>query len=101
MPEASTTPKLPNMPGKNRQRTSNAGWYQNELLPWIQNQDLKTLVGTVLLGLLIGLIWLFIIIIDIILFLIICIEEFISNLSNLNLGSMQFEPESGDNQNQE
>jgi len=40
---------------------------------------------------------LFIAIINIILILIIFIEEFISNLSNLNLGSMQFEPESGDN----
>jgi hypothetical protein len=100
MPEASTPPKLPkyipDMQGENRERTSIAEWYQNEFLPWIQNQDLKNLVGMLLLGALTGLAGLFIIIMNIFLFLIICIEEFILNLSNLNLGSMQFEPESGD-----
>ena len=84
------------MQGENRERTSNAGWYQNELLPWIQNQDPIQLVGMFLFGALTVIAGLFIAIINIILILIIFIEEFISNLSNLNLGSMQFEPESGD-----
>ena len=38
MPEAPTIPELPRL-------TSGAGWYQNEFLPWIQNQDPKRLVG--------------------------------------------------------
>ena len=49
MPEAPTPPKLPkyfpDLQGENRGRTPHAGWYQNDLLPWIQNQDLKKLVG--------------------------------------------------------
>ena len=101
MPEAPTPPKLPkyfpDLQGENRGRTPHGGWYQNELLPWIKNQDPIQLVGMLLLGALIGLAGLYIIIIIIFLFLIICIEEFILNLSNLNLGTMQFEPESRDN----
>ena len=80
-----------------------AGWYQNELLswiqnqvPWIQNQNPIQLVYMFLFGAITLIAGLYIIIIIIFLFLLICIEEFISNLSNLNLGSMQFEPESGD-----
>ena len=100
MPQAPTPPKLPkyfpDLQGENRGRTPYGGWYQNELLPWIQNQEPIQLVGMLLLGALIGLAGLYIIIIIIFLFLIICIEEFISNLSNLNLGTMQFETESGD-----
>ena len=46
MPEAPTPPKLPkyfpDLQGENRGLTPHAGWY---LLPWIQNQDLKKLVG--------------------------------------------------------
>ena len=49
MPEAPTPPKLPkyfpDLQGENRGRTPHAGWYQNDLLPWIQNQDLKKLLG--------------------------------------------------------
>jgi hypothetical protein len=48
MPQAPTPPKLPkyfpDLQGENRGRTPHAGWYQNDLLPWIQNQDLKKLV---------------------------------------------------------
>ena len=73
-----------------------AGWYQNELLPWMQNQDPIQLVGMFLLGAITLIAGLYITIIIVFLFLLICIEEFISSLSNLNLGSMQFEPESGD-----
>ena len=101
MPQAPTPPKLPkyfpDLQGENRGRTPYGGWYQNELLPWIQNQDPIQLVGMFLFGALTLMAGLFIIIINIFLFLIICIEEFISNLSNLNLGTMQFEPESRDN----
>ena len=101
MPQAPTPPKLPkyfpDLQGENRGRTPYVGWYQNELLPWIQNQDPIQLVGMFLFGALTLMAGLFIIIINIFLFLIICIEEFISNLSNLNLGTMQFEPESRDN----
>ena len=100
MTEASTPPEdpkyFPDMQEENRERTSIAGWYQNELLPWIQNQDLMNLVGMLLIGGPIGLAGLYIFLIVIVLFLMICIKEFILNLSNLNLGSMQFEPESGD-----
>ena len=77
-----------------------AGWYQNELLswiqnqvPWIQNQDPIQLVGMFLFGAITLIAGLYIIIIIVFLFLLICIEEFISSLSNLNLGSMQFEPD--------
>ena len=49
MPEAPTPPKLPkyfpDLQGENQGRTPHAGWYQNELLPWIQDQDLKKLAG--------------------------------------------------------
>jgi hypothetical protein len=49
MPEAPTPPKLPkyfpDLQGENRGRTPHAGWYQNDLLPWIQSQDLKKLLG--------------------------------------------------------
>jgi len=49
MPEAPTPPKLPkyfpDLQGENRGLTPGAGWYQNEFLPWIQNQDPKKLVG--------------------------------------------------------
>ena len=48
MPQAPTPPKLPkyfpDLQGENRGRTPHAGWYQNDFLPWIQNQDLKKLV---------------------------------------------------------
>ena len=48
MPEAPTPPKLPkyfpDLQGENRGRTPHAGWYQNDLLPWIQNQDSEKLV---------------------------------------------------------
>ena len=104
MTEASTPPEdpkyFPDMQEENRERTSIVGWYQNELLPWIQNQDLMNLVGMLLIGgpiaIYIVLAGLYIFLIVIVLFLMICIKEFILNLSNLNLGSMQFEPESGD-----
>ena len=49
MPVAPTPPKLPkyfpDLQGENRGLTPGAGWYQNEFLPWIQNQDLKKLVS--------------------------------------------------------
>ena len=49
MPVAPTPPNLPkyfpDLQGENRGRTPYAGWYQNELLPWIQNQDPKKFVG--------------------------------------------------------
>ena len=49
MPEAPTPPKLPkyfpDLQGENRGLTPGAGWYQNEFLPWIQNQDPKKLVS--------------------------------------------------------
>ena len=49
MPEAPTPPKLPkyfpDLQGENRGLTPGAGWYQNEFLQWIQNQDPKKLVG--------------------------------------------------------
>ena len=49
MPEAPTPPKLPkdfpDLQGENRGLTPGAGWYQNEFLPWFQNQDPKKLVG--------------------------------------------------------
>ena len=49
MPEAPTPPKLPkyfpDLQGENRGLTPGAGWYQNEFLPWIQNQDPKKLFG--------------------------------------------------------
>ena len=49
MPEAPTPPKLPkyfpDLQGENRGRTPGAGWYQNEFLPWIQNQDPRKLVS--------------------------------------------------------
>ena len=49
MPEAPTIPELPkyfpDLRGENCGLTSGAGWYQNEFLPWIQNQDPKRLVG--------------------------------------------------------
>ena len=48
MPVAPTPPKLPkyfpDLQGENRGCTPHAGWYQNDFLPWIQNQDLKKLV---------------------------------------------------------
>ena len=54
MPEAPTPPKLPryfpDLQGENRGRTPCAGWYQNDFLPWIQNQDTKTLFGIILLA---------------------------------------------------
>ena len=47
MPQAPTLPKLPkyfpDLQGENRGRTPHAGWYQNDFLPWIQNQDPKKL----------------------------------------------------------
>ena len=47
MPQAPTLPKLPkyfpDLQGENCGRTPHAGWYQNDLLPWIQNQDPKKL----------------------------------------------------------
>ena len=91
---------LPWIQNQRRKCTSIVGWYQNELLPWIQNQNLMNLVGLLLIGgpiaIYIILAGLYIFLIVIVLFLMICIKEFILNLSNLNLGSMQFEPESGD-----
>jgi hypothetical protein len=49
MPEAPTPPKLPkyfpDLQGENRGLTPGAGWYKNEFLPWIQNQDPKKLIG--------------------------------------------------------
>ena len=54
MPQAPTTPKLPkyfpDLQGENRGRKPYGGWYQNELLPWIQNQDPIQLVGLFLYG---------------------------------------------------
>ena len=58
MPEAPTPPKLPkyfpDLQGENRGLTPGAGWYQNEFLPWIQNQDPKKLlsygIGLILLA---------------------------------------------------
>ena len=48
MPEAPTPPKLPkyfpDLQGENRGCTPHASWYQNDLLPWIQNQDSEKLV---------------------------------------------------------
>ena len=48
MPQAPTLPTLPkyfpDLFGENRGRTPHACWYQNDLLPWIQNQDTKKLV---------------------------------------------------------
>ena len=45
MPMASTSTS-PDLQGENPGRTTpHAGWYQNELTPWIQNQDSKKLVG--------------------------------------------------------
>ena len=47
MPEAPTYTSLglpryfPDLQGENRGLTPGAGWYQNEFLPWIQNQDPK------------------------------------------------------------
>ena len=41
--------KLPkyftDLKGESQGRTPHGGWYQNELLPWIQDQDLKKLAG--------------------------------------------------------
>ena len=100
MPQAPTLPNLPkyfpDLQGENCGRTPYAGWWQNKVLPWIQNQDPIRLAGMFFFGALTLIAGLYIIIIIIFLFLLICIEEFISSLSNLNLGSMQFEPESGD-----
>ena len=52
MPEAPTPPwnlglprYFPDLQGENRGLTPGAGWYQNEFLPWIQNQNPKKLVG--------------------------------------------------------
>ena len=36
---------FPDLQGENRGLTPGAGWYQNEFLPWIQNQDPKKLVS--------------------------------------------------------
>ena len=45
MPVASTSTS-PDLQGEDPGRTApNAGWYQDELLPWIQNQDVKKIVG--------------------------------------------------------
>ena len=48
MPQAPTLPKLPkyfpDLQGENRGCTPHASWYQNDLLPWIQNQDSEKLV---------------------------------------------------------
>ena len=48
MPQAPTPPKLPkyfpDLQGENRGCTPHASWYQNDLLPWIQNQDSEKLV---------------------------------------------------------
>ena len=53
MPQAPTFPKLPkyfpDLQGENRGRTPHAGWYQNDFLPWIQNQDPNILAGIFLL----------------------------------------------------
>ena len=42
MPSAPKPPKLPkhfpDLQGSLRGRTPEAGWYQNEFLPWIQNE---------------------------------------------------------------
>ena len=49
MPVAPTLPEFPkyfpDLQGENKGRTPYAGWYQNDLLPWIHNQDPKKLVG--------------------------------------------------------
>ena len=46
MPEAPTPPKLSKyFPDLQEENRGHAGWYQNELLPWIQDEDLKNLVG--------------------------------------------------------
>ena len=69
MPQAPTLPKLPkyfpDLQGENRGRTPHAGWYQNDFLPWIQNQDPIQLVGMLLFGALTLIAGLFIIIINI------------------------------------
>jgi hypothetical protein len=36
---------FPDLQGENCGRTPDAGWYQNEFIPWIQSQDPKKLVG--------------------------------------------------------
>ena len=46
MPEAPTPPWDLGLPRYfPRGLTPGAGWYQNEFLPWIQNQNPKKLVG--------------------------------------------------------
>ena len=49
MPVAPILPEFPkyfpDLQGENKGRTPYAGWYQNDLLPWIHNQDSKKLVA--------------------------------------------------------
>ena len=49
MPSAPKAPKLPkhfpDLQGSLRGRTPEAGWYQNDFLPWIQNEEVKNFLG--------------------------------------------------------
>ena len=49
MPSAPKAPKLPkhfpDLQGSLRGRTPDAGWYQNDFLPWIQNEEVKNFLG--------------------------------------------------------
>ena len=49
MPSAPKAPKLPkhfpDLQGSLRGRTPEAGWYQNDFLPWIQNEEVKNVLG--------------------------------------------------------
>ena len=49
MPSAPKAPKLPkhfpDLQGSLRGRTPEAGWYQNDFLPWIQNKEVKNFLG--------------------------------------------------------
>ena len=49
MPSAPKPPKLPkhfpDLQGSLRGRTPEAGWYQNDFLPWIQNEEVKNFLG--------------------------------------------------------
>ena len=54
MPQAPTLPNLPkyfpDLQGENCGRTPYAGWWQNKVLPWIQNQDPIRLTGMFFFG---------------------------------------------------
>ena len=49
MPSAPKAPKLPkhfpDLQGSLRGQTPEAGWYQNDFLPWIQNEEVKNVLG--------------------------------------------------------